>query len=73
MYWATGMPGWMGPVMYNQDINTQPGYQSMPGITPEQETEVLTKQAQAMQDQLALIQERLKELQSGKTDKNPQE
>jgi len=66
MYYATGLPGWMRAGMnypgQSGGVFQDTRYPYSPEITPQQETEMLKNQAQAIQENLNGINDRLKEL-----------
>jgi len=66
MYYATGLPGWMRTGMnypvQSGGVFQDTRYPYSPEITPQQETEMLKNQAQAIQENLNGINDRLKEL-----------
>ena len=64
VYHATGLPGW---ARYGAGYN--PGYYGTPIMTAEQEAEALRVQAQAMQDHLGALNQRIAELEKEKGEK----
>lgn len=66
MYYATGLPGWMragvGYPVQSEGVFPNARYPYTPEITPQQEAEMLKNQAQAIQENLNSINERLEEL-----------
>ena len=65
-YYATGLPGWARAQMGYpaRGAGGYPGavYPYAPEITPQQEAEMLKKQAQGMQEEINIINERINEL-----------
>jgi hypothetical protein len=65
-YYATGLPGWMRTQMgypaWGAGVYPYTPYPYAPEITPQQEAEMLKKQAQGMQEEITIINERINEL-----------
>jgi len=65
-YYATGLPGWkraqMGSFAWGAGVYPYTPYPYAAEITPQQEAEMLKKQAQDMQEEMAIINERIVEL-----------
>ena len=63
MYWATGLPGWVGSGGYGPaDI---PAFRAP---TPQQEAEALKNQVQYLQDSMNALNERIRELENTQTE-----
>ena len=65
-YYATGLPGWeraqIGHPAWGAGGYPGAVYPYAPEITPQQEAEMLKKQAQGMREEINLINERINEL-----------
>ncbi len=65
-YYATGLPGWIRAQAsypaWGGGVYQYTHYPYAPEITPQQEAEVLKNQAKMMQDEIKVINERIKEL-----------
>ncbi|MCM8788362.1 MAG: hypothetical protein NC907_01070 [Candidatus Omnitrophica bacterium] len=63
-YWMTGLPGWirarMGLPAWGAGVGPGCYIPFSHKITPQQEADILRKQAEAIQDELRLINERIK-------------